>query len=50
MTESSDGPGSGPAPKGSTPAPGFGGSAGYPTGSEAPVGETAPDDAGATAS
>ncbi|EYT65614.1 membrane protein [Dietzia sp. UCD-THP] len=56
MTEPSDGPASGPAPKGSTPAPGFGGSAGYPTGPEAPAGQTTPDgqntpdDAGATAS
>ncbi|MBB1029811.1 DUF3566 domain-containing protein [Dietzia sp. SLG310A2-38A2] len=50
MTEPTDGPDSGPAPKGSTPAPGFGGSASSPTGAESPVGETTPDDGNATAS
>lgn len=50
MTEPSDGPESGPAPKGSTPAPGFGGSASSTTGAESPAVETTPDDATATAS
>ncbi|MFN3338935.1 MAG: DUF3566 domain-containing protein [Dietzia sp.] len=50
MTEPTDGPYGGPAPKGSTPAPGFGGSAGSPAGSESPIGDTTPADGNATAS